>query len=47
VEPGALLPGTLDLLRMTGGALTIEQGRFYPPLYRLEDQCLLRAAWGT
>jgi PadR family transcriptional regulator, regulatory protein PadR len=37
----------LRIEQITGGALTIEQGALYPALYRLEDQGLLAAEWGT
>lgn len=33
--------------RLTGDALSIEQGALYPALYRLEHQGLLRTEWGT
>ena len=33
--------------RLTGDALSIEQGALYPALYRLEHQGLLDAEWGT
>jgi len=32
--------------RLTGDALSIEQGALYPALYRLEHQGLLRTEWG-
>jgi transcriptional regulator len=37
----------LRIQRITGGALTIEQGALYPALARLEHQGLLQAEWGT
>jgi PadR family transcriptional regulator, regulatory protein PadR len=37
----------LRIQRITGGALTIEQGALYPALARLEHQGLLEAEWGT
>jgi transcriptional regulator len=37
----------LRIQRITGGALTIEQGALYPALARLEHQGLLEAKWGT
>ncbi len=33
--------------QISGGALAIEQGALYPALYRLEEQGLLAAEWGT
>lgn len=33
--------------RLTGDALSVEQGALYPALYRLEHQGLLRTEWGT
>ena len=32
--------------RLTGDALSIEQGALYPALYRLEHQGLINAEWG-
>jgi transcriptional regulator len=37
----------LRIEQLTGGALSIEQGALYPALYRLEQQGLLDAEWGT
>jgi PadR family transcriptional regulator, regulatory protein PadR len=37
----------LRIERITGSALTIEQGALYPALYRLESQGLLDTEWGT
>ena len=37
----------LRIERITGGALSIEQGALYPALYRLEHQGLLETEWGT
>src|SRR5262245_9419299 len=36
----------LRIERITGGALSIEQGALYPALYRLEHQGLLETEWG-
>jgi PadR family transcriptional regulator, regulatory protein PadR len=33
--------------QITGGALLVEQGALYPALYRLVQQRLLDAEWGT
>jgi PadR family transcriptional regulator, regulatory protein PadR len=33
--------------RLTGDALSLEQGALYPALFRLEHQGLLRTEWGT
>ena len=37
----------LRIEQITGGALLVEQGALYPALYRLEEQGLLDATWGT
>ncbi|HEY2364650.1 MAG TPA: PadR family transcriptional regulator [Candidatus Angelobacter sp.] len=37
----------LRIQQISGGALLIEQGALYPALYRLEEQDLLAAEWGT
>ena len=37
----------LRIERITGGALSVEQGALYPALYRLEHQGLLETEWGT
>jgi PadR family transcriptional regulator, regulatory protein PadR len=37
----------LRIQRITGGALTVEQGALYPALARLEHQGLLDTEWGT
>jgi transcriptional regulator len=37
----------LRIERITGNALSIEQGALYPALYRLESQGLLATEWGT
>jgi transcriptional regulator len=37
----------LRIERITGNALTIEQGALYPALYRLEHRGLLDTEWGT
>ena len=37
----------LRIEQITGGALLIEQGALYPALYRLEEQGLFDATWGT
>ena len=37
----------LRIEQISGGALQIQQGALYPALYRLEQQGLLRAEWGT
>jgi PadR family transcriptional regulator PadR len=37
----------LRIQELSRGALTITQGALYPALYRLEDQGLVAAEWGT
>ena len=37
----------LRIQQITGGALLVEQGALYPPLFRLEQQGLLATAWGV
>ena len=37
----------LRIQQISGGALLVEQGALYPALYRLEEQALLAAEWGT
>jgi transcriptional regulator len=37
----------LRIQQISGGALLVEQGALYPALYRLEEQDLLAAEWGT
>ena len=37
----------LRIQQISAGALLIEQGALYPALYRLEEQDLLAAEWGT
>jgi len=37
----------LRIQQISGGALLVEQGALYPALYRLEEQYLLAAEWGT
>ncbi|HEY7405260.1 MAG TPA: PadR family transcriptional regulator [Candidatus Angelobacter sp.] len=37
----------LRIEQISGGALLVEQGALYPALYRLEEQGLLAAEWGT
>lgn len=37
----------LRIQQICGGALSVEQGALYPALYRLEQQGLLDAEWGT
>jgi PadR family transcriptional regulator, regulatory protein PadR len=37
----------LRIQQISGGALLVEQGALYPALYRLEEQDLLTAEWGT
>jgi transcriptional regulator len=37
----------LRIQQITGGALQIQQGALYPALYRLEQQGLIDAEWGT
>jgi transcriptional regulator len=37
----------LRIQQVSGGALLVEQGALYPALYRLEEQDLLAAEWGT
>src|ERR1041384_2601713 len=37
----------LRIQQISGGALLVEQGAVYPALYRLEEQDLLAAGWGT
>jgi PadR family transcriptional regulator, regulatory protein PadR len=37
----------LRIQQISGGALLVEQGALYPALYRLEEQDLLEAEWGT
>jgi len=37
----------LRIQQISGGALLVEQGAVYPALYRLEEQDLLAAEWGT
>lgn len=37
----------LRIEAISGGALLVEQGALYPALYRLENQGLLQAEWGT
>jgi PadR family transcriptional regulator, regulatory protein PadR len=37
----------LRIQQISGGALRVEQGALYPALYRLEEQDLLAAEWGT
>ena len=37
----------LRIEQISGGALQIQQGALYPALYRLEQQGLLQAEWGT
>jgi PadR family transcriptional regulator PadR len=37
----------LRIQELSRGALTITQGALYPALYRLEEQGLLAAEWGT
>lgn len=37
----------LRIEQISGGALLVEQGALYPALYRLEEQDLLAAEWGT
>jgi transcriptional regulator len=37
----------LRIQQVSGGALLVEQGALYPALYRLEEQNLLAAEWGT
>ena len=44
-KQSALLPGTLDLLILTGRALSIEQGALYPALHRLKHRGLLACEW--
>lgn len=37
----------LRIEQISDGGLLVEQGALYPALYRLEDQGLLDAEWGT
>ncbi len=37
----------LRIQQISGGALQIQQGALYPALYRLEQQGLIDAEWGT
>jgi len=37
----------LRIQQISGGALNIHQGALYPALYRLEQQGLIDAQWGT
>src|SRR5690242_3872578 len=37
----------LRIQQISNGALLVEQGALYPALYRLEEQNLLGAEWGT
>jgi transcriptional regulator len=37
----------LRIEQITGQSLQIEQGALYPALYRLEQQGLIEAEWGT
>jgi transcriptional regulator len=37
----------LRIQQITGGALQVQQGTLYPALYRLEQQGLIDAEWGT
>ena len=37
----------LRIEQISGGALLVEQGALYPALYRMEEQGLLAAEWGT
>src|ERR1700747_2081141 len=37
----------LRIQQISGGALLVEQGALYPALYRLGEQDLLVAEWGT
>lgn len=37
----------LRIGQISGGALLIEQGALYPALFRLVNQGLLKASWGT
>jgi transcriptional regulator len=37
----------LRIQQITGGALLVQQGALYPALYRLEQQGLIAAEWGT
>src|ERR1041384_1563890 len=37
----------LRIEQISGKALLVEQGALYPALYRLEEQGLLAAEWGT
>ena len=37
----------LRIEQISGGALQIQQGALYPALYRLEQQGLIDAEWGT
>jgi DNA-binding PadR family transcriptional regulator len=37
----------LRIGQISNGALLIEQGAFYPALFRLVRQGLLKASWGT
>ena len=40
--------GIMDRIRLTSGdVLQVNQGSLYPALYRLEDQGLITAEWGT
>src|ERR687895_903839 len=36
----------LRIQQITGGALQVQQGAFYPALYRLEHQGLIESDWG-
>jgi transcriptional regulator len=37
----------LRIQQISGGALNVQQGALYPALYRLEQQGLIEAEWGT
>jgi transcriptional regulator len=37
----------LRIGQISGGALAVPQGSLYPALYRLEQQELIEAEWGT